>query len=159
MTQSLLSPQTKKDTSREIARFDPFEALSPIGLTFGRLFDDFWGRRVFDETDRLLAPAVDVVEDENRFVITTELPGLKKEDVKIEFANGVLSVSGEKRAESEKKGKSFHRMERRYGSFYRALTLPSGANIDAAEAEMKDGILELRLPKREEAKPKTVKVK
>jgi HSP20 family protein len=149
---------TQGNSERQMTRFDPLENLSPFGLTFGRLFDDMWGGRR-TENDRLIAPVVDVCEDENHLEITAELPGLKKEDVRIQVENNVLTISGEKRLEKEKKEKDFHRLERRYGSFYRAIALPDGVAADAAEAEFVDGVLHVRLPKREDLKPRTVKIK
>jgi HSP20 family protein len=151
----------QQQSHRELARQDPFEALSPFGLTFGRLFDDMWGSRRGDgeRGDRLIAPVVDVCEDENHLEISAELPGLKKEDVKIQIENNILTISGEKRLEKEKSEKDFHRLERRYGSFYRAISLPNGVASDAAEAEFKDGVLHVRLPKREDVKPRTLKIK
>jgi HSP20 family protein len=146
------------EREREMARWDPFENISPFGLTFGRLFDDMLGRRQ-GESDRLIAPLVDVSEDENHLTITAELPGLRKEDVKIQVENNVLSISGEKRLEKEEKDKNFHRLERRYGSFYRAIALPQGVSTDQADAEFKDGVLNIRLPKREDVKPRTLPIK
>jgi HSP20 family protein len=146
---------------RELVRQDPFEALSPFGLTFGRLFDDVWGGRRTDgdRGDRLIAPVVDVCEDQDHLEVTAELPGLKKEDVKIQIEDNVLTISGEKRLEKEQTEKNFHRLERRYGSFYRAIALPNGVAAESAEAEFKDGVLHVRLPKREDVKPRTLKIK
>jgi HSP20 family protein len=151
--------QPSKSQSREMTAWEPLETLSPFGLTFGRLFDDFWGRRTGEDGDRLIAPAIDVTEDEHNLTIAAELPGLKKEDVRIQVENGVLSISGEKKFEQETKDKNFHRMERRYGSFYRAVTLPKGVAAESADAEFKDGVLTIRLPKREDVKPKQVKIR
>jgi HSP20 family protein len=146
------------NTERDIARFEPFESpLSPFGLTFGRLIDDMWGRR--SQESGLIAPLVDVSEDEHGLTISAELPGLAKEDVKIQVENNVLSISGEKRLEKEQKDKNFHRLERRYGSFFRAISLPQGVAADKAEAEFKDGVLHVRLPKTDDVKPRTVKIK
>jgi HSP20 family protein len=151
--------QTSKTQSRDLTTWEPLESLSPFGLTFGRIFDDFWGRRTAEDGDRLIAPAIDVTEDEHHLTITAELPGLKKEDVRIQVENGVLSISGEKKFEQETKEKNFHRMERRYGSFYRAVALPKGVEADNADAEFKDGVLTVRLPKREDVKPRQLKIK
>lgn len=160
MVQTLMPPPVaKKDALGPVARSDFWGNLSPFGLPFGRMLDDFWSRPLLEGADQLLAPPLDVEEDENAFSLSMELPGLKKEDVSLQFENGVLSVSGEKRSESEKKGKNFHRMERRYGSFFRSLALPSSVNMDAVDAEFKDGVLKVRIPKREAAKPKSLKIK
>jgi HSP20 family protein len=141
-----------------LARWTPFERIAPFA-PFGRLFDDLWGVPSMEQDDRLVAPAIDVIEDEQGILVSAELPGLKKEDVKIQFENGLLTISGEHAEESEKKGRTYHRMERRRGAFYRALTLPAGVNPDRAEAEFVDGILKVRMPLREEIKPKVVKIK
>jgi HSP20 family protein len=129
------------------------------GLTFGRLLDDLMGRRPNSDGDQILAPALDVTEDENGITISAELPGLKKEDVNVTVENGVLTISGEKKFESETKEKNWHRMERRYGSFYRAVTLPRGVDADGADVTFQDGVLKIALPKREDVKPKTLKIK
>jgi HSP20 family protein len=129
------------------------------GLTFGRLLEDLIGRRTNGDGDRILAPALDVTEDENELTISAELPGLKKEDVSVSVENGVLTISGEKKFESETKEKNWHRMERRYGSFYRAITLPRGVNAEGADVTFENGVLRIALPKREDVKPKTLKIK
>jgi HSP20 family protein len=150
---------------QEMTRFEPaegmsaFGGLSPFGATFGRFFDDVWGRHAGGEGDRLIAPPVDVSEDENHLTITTELPGLTKEDVKIQVENNVLVISGEKKLEREEQDKNFLRLERRYGSFYRAISLPKGVTPDGAEADFRDGVLRVTLPKREDVKPRTLKIK
>lgn len=159
MAQSTNLSAPRKEARSDLFSFDPFGSFSPFGMSFGRMLDDFWGRRGPAELDRLIAPVLDLREDAGSFTISTELPGIKKDDVKIQFEDGVLTISGEKKEETETKDSSFHRKERRYGAFHRAITLPSGADVDAAEAQFKDGVLEVRIPKLETAKPKTVKVK
>jgi HSP20 family protein len=159
MAQSTLTPTTRKESAKEIARTDPFEGMGAFGWPFGRLFQDFWGRRWPEENDRLIAPLTDITEEDSSFTVSAELPGLKKDDIKIQFENGVLAISGEKEASSESRDKSYHRMERRYGSFYRAMTLPSGADFGGATADYTDGVLNIRIPKREDAKPKTLRIK
>ena len=163
MAQATIQPTaTKREPSKELLRPEPllsFEGISPFGVTFGRWFDEFFNRRLPFETERFISPAIDIAEDENSMMVSVELPGMKKEDVTIEFENGVLSIKGEKRIESEKKGKSWHRIERRYGAFSRSMTLPPSVSTEGAQAEFKDGVLEISLPKKEEAKPKLLKVK
>lgn len=133
---------------------------------FGRLWDDWFnfGTRLAPlygqaEVDRLLKPALNVAEGEHSFTITAELPGVAKEDVSITIENGVLTIAGEKKREEEHKDKSWHRIERVYGSFQRSMTLPKGVDGDRADASFKDGVLTIELPKTEQAKPKTLKVK
>jgi len=142
-----------------MTRFEPFESLTPFGATFGRFFDDVWSRRIHGENDRLIAPLVDIAEDDNHLTITAELPGLAKEGVSIQVENDVLTISGEKRLEKDLEDKNFHRLERRYGAFYRSIALPKGIAADTADAEFRDGVLRIRLAKREDVKPRTVKIK
>ena len=134
------------------------DTLTPFGFTFGRMFDDVLGRRT-EDGGRVLAPALDVTEDEHGLTVTAELPGMKKEDVGLQLENGVLTITGEKKVEAESKDKSWHRMERRYGSIHRAITLPSGVATEQAEATFTDGVLTVKLPKREDVKPKQLKIR
>jgi HSP20 family protein len=144
--------------NQQLTRRDTLEGLSPFGATFGRWFDEMWGHRT-DDGERLLAPVLDVWEDEHALVVSAELPGLGKDDVKVQVENGVLTISGEKKVEQRSEDRSYHRLERRYGTFYRAITLPKGVAADGAEADFENGVLRVRLPKREDVKPRTVKVK
>ena len=105
------------------------------------------------------SPAVDVTEDDKEFLVKAELPDMKKEEVKVSVEQGNLTISGERRAEKEEKGKKFHRVERSYGSFMRRFTLPEGVDATKINAEFKDGLLCVHLPKSETAKPKAVEVK
>jgi HSP20 family protein len=148
MTNSILPPR------------EMYEGVSPFGLTFGRLFDDMLGRGNArgEDGERLLTPALDITEDEQAFVVTAELPGLGKEDVKIQLENGVLSISGEKKTITEAKGQSWHRAERRFGTFYRAVSMPRGVTGENAEAKFDNGVLTVRVPKREDVKPKAIKI-
>ncbi len=103
-------------------------------------------------------PAVDIYEDENSYLIKLELPEVIREDVKINLHNDTLSITGERRFENEDKRDGYHRVERSYGQFYRSFTLPPNVNAEAINAQFKDGILRLTLPKKEEAKPKQIQV-
>ena len=105
------------------------------------------------------APAVDISEDDKEFLIKAELPGLKREDVKVTVEDGVLCISGERKTEKEEKNKKFHRVERSYGSFFRSFTLPEGADATKVNAEFTDGVLNVRLAKTPKAQPKTIEVK
>ena len=104
-------------------------------------------------------PAVDIAEDDKEYTIKVELPGVNKEDVRVSVEGGVLSISGERKAEKEEKNKKYHRIERIYGSFARSFTLPEGTASDRVGAEFKDGVLKVHLPKDEKAKPKSIDVK
>jgi HSP20 family protein len=104
-------------------------------------------------------PPVDIAEDEKEYTLKVELPGVKREDVRVSVEGGVLSLTGERKVEKEEKNKKHHRMERIYGSFVRTFTLPEGAAPDKISAEFKDGVLIVHLPKDEKAKPKSIEVK
>jgi HSP20 family protein len=124
---------------------------SPVPRTAGAGMDTM---TVFD-----WAPSVDIAETAEEFRIKAELPEVKKEDVKISVDNGILRLEGERRQEKEEKGKKYHRIERSYGSFLRTFTLPDNVDDSKVRAEFKDGVLDVRLPKTEKAKPKAIEVK
>ena len=105
------------------------------------------------------APLVDVIEDEKEYLIKVELPEVHKDDVKVTVENGTLTISGERKAEKEQKGRRFHRVERYYGRFERTFGIPDDAETDAVNAEFKDGVLRVRLAKSEKARPKQIEVK
>jgi len=130
-----------------------------VGLNFGRLSN------LQDELDRWFesplagwAPALDVHEDKDSFVVRTELPGLKREDIEVSLHDGALVISGERKSEKIEEGVSVHRQERYYGKFQRALTLPEPVAANKVKADYKDGVLTVTLPKTEEAKPKKIDV-
>ncbi len=104
-------------------------------------------------------PLTDIVETKDNYVFKLDIPGVKKEDVKISFVNGTLSISGERKQEKESKDSRLHRIERTYGSYYRSFTLPQQIKEDKIEAEFKDGALTITVPKAEEAKPKEIEIK
>ncbi len=104
-------------------------------------------------------PLVDITEDDKEYLIKAELPEVKKEDVKLNIHDDVLSISGERTHEKEEKGRKYHRVERAYGSFVRSFTLPEDADAAKVAAEYKDGILKVHLPKSEKAKPRSIEVK
>jgi HSP20 family protein len=105
------------------------------------------------------APAVDVEETDEEYVIKADLPDVKKEDVKVELLDGALTIEGERQQEKEEKGKKFLRIERSYGTFLRTFTVPPDADETKIDAEFKEGLLKVHLPKSEKAKPKTIDVK
>jgi HSP20 family protein len=105
------------------------------------------------------APSVDIIEDEKEWLLKADLPEVMKDDVKVTVENGVLTITGERKFEKEEKDKKYHRIERSYGNFLRSFTLPDGADGSKVNAEFKDGVLKVHLPKGEKAKPKTVEVK
>ncbi|CAB4243637.1 Heat-shock protein Hsp20 [Methylacidimicrobium sp. AP8] len=104
-------------------------------------------------------PLADVTEDDKEYVVKLELPGMKREEVKVTIESGELTISGERKAEKEEKNKKYHRIERAYGAFSRSFVIPDDVVADKIEAHFKDGILEVHLPKGEHAQPKTIEVK
>jgi len=105
------------------------------------------------------APLVDITEDDKEFLVKAELPDIKKEDVKVTVENGTLTIAGERKFEKEEQNKKYHRVERAYGQFTRAFTLPDTADPTRINAEFKDGMLTVHLTKAEKAQPKAVEVK
>jgi len=105
------------------------------------------------------APAVDVMETDDEFQIRAELPGVEKKDVKLSVENGVLLISGHREQEKEEKGKRYHKIERAYGNFARSFTVTETVDAEKVTAEFKNGVLTVRLPKSEKARPKSIEVK
>ncbi len=141
-----------------LMRWRPMRDLEDIQDQINRMFEGMSG--VSDSDNRLprLYPSVDLSENKDSFVLKAELPGMKKEDVKVTLQNNILTISGEKKQEQEEKGKTFHRIERSYGSFSRTVELPVAVKTDAIKADFKDGVLTVELPKLEEAKPKEIAI-
>ncbi len=139
-----------------LVRWDPARELAGMEIDrLNRMFDDFYGGTF----GRTWVPAVDIYETpEHEVVLKAELPDMKREDINVTFENNVLTLTGERKFHDEARKDSYQRMERHYGSFSRSFTLP--ATIDAARisASYKDGVLTIRLPQREEAKPKQITV-
>jgi len=104
-------------------------------------------------------PLTDVAEDNDNYYLKADLPGIKKDDVKISYTNGNLSISGERAQEKESKDKQYHRIERSYGKYYRSFRLPEKIKEDKINAEFKDGQLNVTIPKAEEVKPKEIAIK
>ncbi|HYB21976.1 MAG TPA: Hsp20/alpha crystallin family protein [Thermodesulfobacteriota bacterium] len=126
-----------------------------------RLLADYRTRSPFGEEEMAQGawiPAVDIYETKESIVLNVELPGVTKEDISLEVKDSTLTIKGEKKLEKNVKEENFHRMERTYGSFTRAFTLPSTVQQDKVKAKFRDGILEIMLPKAEEARPKQIKV-
>jgi HSP20 family protein len=142
-----------------ITRWDPFRELSSLQNRVNSLFQDY-GRGSQDEltTSGSFIPAVDVYEDEHKVVLKLEVPGVKQEDLDVQVENMTLTVRGQRSFEKEEKEENFQRIERRYGSFSRSFTLPNTIDTENVNASYDNGVLKLELAKREEAKPKQIKV-
>jgi HSP20 family protein len=146
---------------RPRGQFDPFRDLMGMQDEINRLFDVTLGRSPMDHTSLFegeWAPAIDIYESEDAVVVKTELPGMTEKDVEVNLLGDTLTVKGEKKKEEEKKEKHYHRLERAYGSFQRSVKLPSMVVHEKAKASFKNGVLEIEIPKKEEAKPKQIKV-
>jgi len=143
-----------------ITRWDPFRDVVALQNRMNSLFQDF-GRGQSDSelvSTAAFVPPVDIYEDEHKIVLKLEVPGLKQEDLDIQLENNTLTVRGERKFEKEEKEENFHRIERRYGSFYRAFTVPNTVNTENVKASYDNGVLRVELEKRPEAKPKQIKV-
>lgn len=127
----------------------------PTGL---RLFQDSLSRLFSEPASRPWSPAVDIYETENELVLKADLPEVDPKNVAIQLENGTLTLKGERKFEEQKNGKGFHRIERSYGSFVRAFSLPETVDGDKVKADYKNGVLTVTLPKKEVAKPKTINV-
>jgi HSP20 family protein len=144
-----------------ISRWDPFRDLSSIQNELNRLFGRTFAREGEAEAearDVAWTPALDVSETQDRFVIQVELPGVAPEDVDISVENSMLTVQGERRFYNEMKEDDFVRVERRFGSFARSITLPSTADPEAIQASFDAGVLTIEVPKKEEAKPRKIQI-
>lgn len=143
-----------------IVRWNPMREMMNIHREMDDLFGDFFGltRRGGELENWHWTPRINVEENDGAFEVTAELPGMQKEDIKIELKGDVLTVKGEKKIEEEKKEKNFHLCERVYGNFTRTIRLPDHVDREKIEAEYKDGVLKLDIPKTKEVKPKEIKV-
>jgi HSP20 family protein len=137
-------------------RWDPTDELTTLRNSMDRL----WSRMTAENEPALAnwSPTSDVVETKDEIMIKAELPGLDEKDVNIEIENGVLTIKGERKAEQETDEKGYRRIERAYGSFLRAFTLPTNIEAEKISATFTNGLLEVHMPKMEGAKPRTIKV-
>jgi len=140
-----------------ITRWDPFREVMTLQNRVNSLFRDF-NESNDPLTTASFVPAVDIYEDPQKVVLKLEVPGLEEKDLDVRVENHTLTVRGERKFEKEEKEENFHRIERRYGSFYRAFTLPSTVDVEHVNASYKAGVLRLELSKKPEAQPKQIKV-
>ena len=154
--------------SKEIAKTEPARALSPFEEMERRFEDLFrrpfslmepswWPRLRMPEMEEV-SPKVDIFEEGDNFVVKAEIPGLKKEEIEVNLTGDMITISGEKKKEEKVEKKDYYRLERSYGSFTRSFRLPKEVQTDKAKATFKDGVLEVKVPKTEEAKKKEKKV-
>ncbi len=142
---------------KHLSRWDPFRELVNLREDMDRLFTSFFGRHT-EEPEGFWTPVIDLEEDNENFIVKAELPGMKKDDIKISVRGNQLSISGERKQESEVKNKTYHRIERSYGKFSRVITLPTDVEADRVKASYKNGVLIINLPKPESMKPKEIEV-
>ena len=144
-----------------ITRWDPFRDVLALQNRMNSLFQEF-NRGQGDGNDlattAAFVPPVDIYEDEHKIVLKLEVPGMKESDLDIQLENNVLTIRGERKFEKDEKEENFHRIERRYGSFYRSFTVPNTVNPEGVKAGYEAGVLRVELEKRAEAKPKQIKV-
>jgi HSP20 family protein len=139
--------------------WDPFSSLTDIREEMNRLFDTSLRRTGRAGFEGVFAPAIDVVEEKDNFLVRAELPGLTKDDVNVTLQDNYLTIKGEKKHEVETKEANYCHSERVYGSFSRTVELPTSVDAKKIDAHFKDGVLQVKLPKTEEAKPKQIDVK
>lgn len=143
-----------------IIRWDPFKDMVTLREKMNRLFEDvFTGQSEGKElAASSWAPAVDIFETENDLVMTAEVPGIDEKDIEIKIEDNTLILKGARKFEKETKEENYHRIERSYGSFYRAFTLPNSIDPERIQAEHENGVLKITMPKRTELKPRKVKI-
>ncbi len=140
-----------------LIRHNTFPSLDefPAGL---RVFEDTVNRLLSEPASRPWSPAVDIFETDNELLLKADLPGLDMKDIDIQIENGTLTLKGERRFQNESKEGGFHRVERGYGSFTRYFTLPESVDTEKVSADYKNGVLSVKLPKKEVAKPRQIRV-
>ncbi len=158
----------KKKESKELIKTEPSRFLSPFE-EMERRFEDFfrrpfslapswWPRVKFPEAEEV-SPSIDIYEEGDDVVVKGDIPGMNKEDLAVNLTDDTITISGEKKKEEKVEKKNYYRMERSYGSFRRSFRLPEEVQADKAKAKFKDGVLEIRIPKTEEAKKRERKLK
>lgn len=141
-----------------IARLEPFRGLSTLQDQFNRLFNETLRTQGDESAMTAWAPAVDIYETPNELVVKADLPDVNEKDIDVRVENNLLTIHGERKFEKSVTEENFLRVERAYGSFSRSFSLPNTVNAEAIRAEYKNGVLNVTLPKREESKPRQVKV-
>jgi HSP20 family protein len=142
-----------------IVRWEPFRELSSLQTEMNRLFNAaFDSPSAANNPARRWTPAMDLMETDEEFVLRADLPGMSESDVSVELEDNVLTVSGERKTEHEDKREGFYRMERAFGSFSRSLTLPKGVDPEAVSAQFDRGVLEVRIQKPAQRKPRKISI-
>lgn len=144
-----------------LVRWNPFSELERVQREMNRLFADTADRFTGSEAPSLArwTPAVDIFEEDDRIVLTAELPGLRREDVRVDVEDRTMTISGERKLENDTRQENYSRIERVYGQFSRSFTLPQTVDAEKISAEMHEGVLRVIMLKREESKPRQIEVK
>ena len=145
-----------------IVRFDPFREMATLQDRVNRIFADAYNRHGEDDltTRGAWVPPVDIFENDNHeLVLKAELPDVTREDISLRVENNTLTISGHKKAETDVKEQQYRRIERTYGSFSRSFTLPDGADVEHADADLKSGVLVISIPKKPEHQPRKISLK
>jgi len=163
-----MAEKAKEKETKAVTPWRPFMDLPRWERDMDRMMEDFFGRRFrpwrpdrWFRTDELevRAPVVDLYEEKDDIVVKAELPGMEKNNIEVNLSDSTLTIKGEKKKEEEVKEENYYRSERSYGRFLRSIELPKAVHADKVKASFKNGILEVRVPKTEEAKTKEIKVK
>jgi HSP20 family protein len=141
-----------------LVRWDPAPEVDTLHSEVNRIFDTFFGGRPRNGGLRRWVPAMDLTETDDHLVLRADLPGLDKDDVKVEVKDGVLTVSGERKAEQEERTDGFYRVERAFGGFSRSMSLPEHVDAEKVTADFDKGVLEVRIPKPEEREPHRIQI-
>jgi HSP20 family protein len=141
-----------------LVRWDPIRELDTLQGDMNRLFDRFFERPGPGGASRRWIPAMDLVEKGDRLELRADLPGMSEDDVDIEIKDGVLTISGERKAEEEETREGYRRVERAFGSFIRSVTLPETVDPNDVKADFENGVLEIEIPKPKESEPTRVQI-
>lgn len=144
-----------------LTRYEPWAALTRLQEDLNRLLEGRWPT-LGDEESRVVTsqwvPAVDIVEEPERFVLRADVPGVKPEDIEVTVENGMLTIKGERKEAHEEHKEGYRRIERVHGTFYRRFSLPDTADLDRIEAKNRHGVLEIVIPKKQEMQPRRIAV-
>ncbi len=141
-----------------LVRWMPRRDMVSMQNEINRMFNSFFGSDQTEEPEAVWSPRLDVIETKDHYVVKIDLPGMRKEDVKITLRENVLNIRGERIEEAKQESESFHVVERRFGKFSRVLTLPTNVEAHRIEAKLTDGVLVVSLPKAEDAKPREINI-
>jgi HSP20 family protein len=155
---AVAEPIIEEESVMALTRWSPVSGLAAMEIDrLNRMFEAAWQGEPFSQG--AWVPPVDIVETAGKdVVVRAELPDMKREDIKVTFENNVLSIEGERKFEKKDEGETYHRVERGYGSFRRSFSLPATVDATRVEADYKDGVLTVKLPRREESRPRQIAI-